>query len=88
MQKISSIKQLKHLAYKENGDFVEFNLFVAGGFARSCKRISYRPNENKQWLIINEIDDTFQELLDKNLSKKTLIVEAIDKGAFYLSDMP
>ena len=88
MQQISSLEQLKHLAFKENGDFVEFYLFVAGGFARSCKRISYRPNENKQWLIINEIDDTYQELIDKNLSKKTLIVKAIEKRAFFLSDMP
>jgi hypothetical protein len=88
MLQISSLEQLKHLAFKENGDFVEFYLFLAGGFARSCKRISYRPNENNKWLIINDIAGTFQELLDKNLSKKTLIVEAIEKGAFYLSDMP
>ncbi len=88
MQQISSLKQLKHHAFKENGDFVEFYLFLVGGLARSCKRISYRPNENKQWLVINDIDDTFQELLEKDLSKKTLIVESIEKGAFYLSDMP
>lgn len=88
MQQISSIEQLKHLSYKENGDFVEFYLFVAGGLARSCKRISYRPNENKQWLIINEIDDSYQALIEKNLAKKTPIVEGIKKGAFFLSDMP
>jgi hypothetical protein len=61
---------------------------LAGGHTRSSKRISYRPAENKQWLIINEIDDSYQELLDINLSKKTMIVEAIEKGAFYLSNMP
>ena len=72
------------MAFKDNGDFIEFYLFLAGGIARSCKRISYRPNENKQWLIINEIDDTYQELLDKNLEKRTLIVEGILKGAFYM----
>ena len=87
MQQISSIKHLKHHAYKENGDFVEFKLLIAGGVARSSKRISYRPHEEKNWLIINEIDDSYQELIDKNLSKKTLIVEAIEKGAFYLSDI-
>jgi hypothetical protein len=88
MQQISSIEQLKYLAYNENGDFVEFYLSLAGGLARSCKRISYRPNEKKQWLIINEIDNSYQELLEKNLAKKTTITQAINKGAFFLSDMP
>jgi hypothetical protein len=88
MQQISSIEQLKHLAYRENGDFVEFYIYLAGGLARSCKRISYRPNENKQWLIINEIDDTYQALLERSLAKKTSIVEGINKGVFFLSDMP
>ncbi|MCX6351302.1 MAG: hypothetical protein NTX03_05515 [Bacteroidetes bacterium] len=88
MESVTSIEQLKTLANRENGDFVEFYLLLAGGMARSSKRISYRPNEEKNWLIINEIDDSYQELIDKNLSKKTLIVEAIEKGAFFLSDMP
>jgi hypothetical protein len=87
MEKVTSIDQLKTLANRINGDFVEFYLLLAG-VARSSKRISYRPNEKKNWLIINEIDDAYQELIDKNLSKKTLIVEAIEKGAFFLSDMP
>ncbi|MDP9047889.1 MAG: hypothetical protein M3N14_07115 [Bacteroidota bacterium] len=85
MQKVTSIEHLKHLAYRENGEFVQFYIFLAGGIARSGKMISYRPKETKNWLIINEIDDSYQELLDKNLSKRTLIVEAIDKGAFFLS---
>ncbi|MDI1355292.1 MAG: hypothetical protein PSX36_10250 [bacterium] len=83
MIKITSIQQLKNLAYKENGDFVEFYIFLADGLARSCKRISYRPSEAKQWLIINEIDATYQELLERNLSRKTIIVEAINKEAFF-----
>lgn len=88
MIQITSISQLKDSAYNSNGDFVEFYLLLANGIARSCKRISYRPNEDKQWLIINEIDDSYQLLHDKNLSKKSLIVDAIEKGAFYLSDRP
>ena len=87
MEKVTSIEQLKTLAYRENGDFVEFFLLLAG-IARSSKRISYRPKEEKNWLIINEIDSFYQELLDKNLSKRTLIVEAIEKGAFFISEMP
>jgi hypothetical protein len=87
MIKIYSIIELKEFAYKPNGDFVQFYLYLANGLARSCKRISYRPNEEKQWLIINEIDNSYQELLDRNLSRKTLIIDAINKGAFYLSDV-
>ncbi len=85
MQRITSVHQLKTIANRENGDFVEFYLLLAGGLARSCKRISYRPNEEKNWLIIHEIDGSYQELRDKNLSKRTLIVEAIEQGAFYFS---
>ncbi len=88
MIQVTSVNQLKELAYKPNGDFVEFYLYLANGFARSCKRVSYRPNEEKQWLIINEIDESHQELLDKSLSKRTLIVEATNKGSFFLSNLP
>lgn len=88
MKQITSIEDLKRAAFRENGDFVEFYILLAGGIARSSKRISYRPNEEKNWLIINEIDNSYQELLDKNLSKRTLIIEGIEKGAFFLSDMP
>lgn len=88
MIKVNSVSQLKDFAYNSNGDFVEFYLFLANGFARSCKRISYRPSEKKQWLIINEIDNSYQELIDINLSKKTSIVEGIQKGAFFLSNIP
>ena len=88
MIKITSLYQLKDLAYRDNGDFVEFYIFLAGGIARSCKRISYRPNEKKQWLIINEIDNSYQELNELILTTKTNIIEAINKGALYLSDFP
>jgi hypothetical protein len=85
---IKTIQELQALAYRENGDFVHFNLYLAGGLIRSCKRISYRPNQNKPWLIINEIDESYQELSEQNLSKKTQIVEAINNNCFYLSSIP
>jgi len=87
MQKVTSIEHLKQLAYRENGDFAQFYIFLAGGIARSGKMISYRPTETKNWLIINEIDDSYQELIDKSLSKRTSIVEAIENGAFFYSDI-
>jgi hypothetical protein len=87
MQKVTSIEHLKQLAYRENGEYVQFYIFLAGGIARSGKMISYRPKETKNWLIINEIDDSYQELLDKNLAKRTSIVAAIENGAFFYADI-
>ncbi len=84
---IKTIQELQKLAFRENCDFVHFDMFLAGGLARSCKRISYRPNQNKPWLVINEIDESYQELSEQNLSKKTQIVEAINNNCFYLSSM-
>ena len=75
------------MANRENGDYVQFYIFLAGGIARSGKMISYRPKERKNWLIIDEIDDSYQELVDKNLDKRTSIVAAIEKGAFFFSDI-
>lgn len=88
MKRVKSIQDLKTLAYRENGDFVHFDLYLAGGLARSSKRISYRPNQSNPWLIIHEIDESFQELSDLNLLKKTQIPEAIINECFYLSKMP
>ncbi len=87
MEKVISVEHLKQLAFRENGDWVQFYIFLAGGIARSGKMISYRPPERKNWLVINEIDDSYQELIDKSLSKRTSIVEAIKKGAFFYADL-
>lgn len=87
MQKITSIDHLKKAANKETGDFVQFYIFLADGIAKSGKRISYRPQESKNWLIINEVDESYQELLDKNLGKRTLIVEAIERDSLFLSEI-
>jgi hypothetical protein len=86
MEKVISVEHLKQLAYRENGDYVQFYIFLAGGIARSGKMISYRPKEYKNWIIINEIDDSYQALIDKSLSKRTSIVAAIEEGAFFCSD--
>jgi len=88
MKQVKSIQELRTLAFRENGDFVHFDLYLADGLARSSKRISYRPNQSKPWLIINEIDESFQELSDQNLIKKTKVPEAIINDCFYLSRMP
>lgn len=76
---ITSIEQLKVEAYRKNGDFIDFQVILAGGLARSSKRISYRPNSN-EFLIINEIDESFQELSESDLKESTILIEAISKN--------
>jgi hypothetical protein len=88
MIQITSINHLKELAFRDNGDFVEFYIYLAKGIARSCKRISYRPDEKKQWLIINEIDNSYQELQENTLSTRTNIILALNNGALFLSNLP
>lgn len=88
MIQITTLNQLKELAFRENGDFVEFYIFLAGGIARSCKRISYRPNEKEQWLIINEMDDSYQELNEECLLIQTNIISAINNRSLFLSNFP
>lgn len=79
---IESIEELKKLAYKENGDFVDFYIMLSGGLARSSKRISYDPVVDK-FLIINEIDDSYQEVHSRDLEKETNIHEAISKYCLF-----
>lgn len=77
---ITSIEQLKAEAYRKNGDFIDFHVILAGGgVARSSKRISYRPDSN-EFLIINEIDESFQELSESDLKESTILIEAISKN--------
>ena len=41
---IKDIEHLKSEAYELNGDYADFFMILAGGLARSSKRISYRPD--------------------------------------------
>lgn len=79
---ITSIDQLKQEAYRENGDFIDFQVVLAGGLAISSKRISYRP-DNNEFLIINEIDESFQELSESDLNENTILIEAISKNCLF-----
>lgn len=81
---IKSLEQLKKNAFNENGDFVEFFILLAGGLARSSKRISYHP-ESDEFLIINEIDDSFQTVNSEEIALKTNIVESISKNCLFQS---
>lgn len=83
--RISSIEQLKQEAYRENGDFIDFQIILAGGLARSSKRISYRPEDN-EFLIINEIDESYQEISESDLKERTILIEAISKNCLIKSE--
>jgi hypothetical protein len=82
---IKSVEQLKQESYRENGDFVHFYIRLAGGLARSSKRMSYRPEEST-FLIINEIDESYQEVPEMRLPIDTMISETINKECLFCND--
>lgn len=82
---INSISDFKEKAFRENGDFVHFKILLAGGLASSSKRISYRPDDN-QFLIIHEIDESYEEIFCNELEQKSNLIEAINKNALFLTD--
>ena len=79
---VNSLEHLKLLSENENEDFVDFFIVIAGGFAKSSKRILYH-NKFDEFSIINEIDESFQKVSSVNLEKETNLIEAIEKGALY-----
>lgn len=82
---VTSIDHLKQLAFRENGDHVHFYILLAGGLARSSKRISYRPN-SREFLIIHEIDESDEDVYEDELGVRTNLVEAIENQKMYCCD--
>jgi hypothetical protein len=83
MKQIKTLEALKKAAKNKKGDLTDFYMLVAGGLARSSKRIIYHPS-TKTFDVFNEIDDSFQEnLTAKDLKEQTFIVDAIEAGTFY-----
>ncbi len=82
--KIESIEHLKKEANSWNDDFQHFYIVLAGGLAKSSKRIVYYPSD-KLFGIINEFDESHLEVSEQELRLKTNIPEAIEKGCFYKS---
>lgn len=83
MKQIKTLEALKKAANNKKGDMTNFYMLVAGGLARSSKRIAFHPS-TKTFNVYNEIDDTFQEnLTEKQLKEETFIVDAIEAGTFY-----
>ena len=84
MKQIKSLKELKRAASKKekDGEYIDFFICLNGG-AKSFKRILYWP-DIKIFNVINGIDDSTQfGMTEKQLGNRTIIVEAIAKGALY-----
>ncbi len=78
---VESMEHLKKLCDR-NGR-AEFYIILAGGLCRSGKEIHY-DTQTKKFEIYNEMDETWQRgITEKSLYKKTIIPEAIVKGAMF-----
>lgn len=82
MKLVESINHLKELASNEQGDFIEFYILLSK-FARSSKRILYYYDID-EFYIINEIDDSYQELKTHQLASETILVSAIERKSLFL----
>ena len=80
---VNSLDQLKQLI-SDNGINESHECFIQLNGCRSWKVISYNEEEDK-WFVIDEIDDTEQELTSQQMrdTNYSNIGYAISKGAFY-----
>ena len=76
---VKSVEELKKLANVEDGEefFIQLNFGL-----RSTKRIEW-DEPSKSFCILNEIDDTHQDLTEQELATETNIVKAIENRAFF-----
>ena len=79
MKKIKSINELKKISSKDYTDFC-----ISNGLMKSSKNIKY-DKKTKIFNILNEINDTEQNLTEKELNDKSLtnIGTAIKNGCFF-----
>ena len=82
---VKNIEHLKTLASNTNGDFIDFHILLAGGLAKSSKRILFF-DDIKEFSIINEIDESYQEIHISELSKKTLLNQAIENKCLFKTE--
>ena len=85
MIKVKDIEELKHVASYDNcqNDIFEGYISLAGGLARSSKRIRYF-DDTDCWEVHHEIDET-EELFNstKEMLEMTNIGVALERGALY-----
>ncbi len=82
--RIDTVEQLKIESSNANDDFVHFYIVLAGGLAKSGRRIVYYPSD-RLFGIINEFDESHFEVDEVELKTKTNIVEAITQGCLFKS---
>jgi hypothetical protein len=80
MQLIKNIEELKKEASKESG--LDCFISLSGGLCRSSKQIYY-DKDSGRFDIYNDIDGSNQSLIERNLAKRTNIVEAIKLKALF-----
>ena len=84
-KKIGSVQDLRDLFLDEHGELKVFECaecFVQLNGCRSWKTIGF-DGEN-EWYVLNEIDETEEYLTTEELTK-SIIGEAMEKGAFYFA---
>ena len=82
---ISSLNELKKLAYRNAGDGDWLECFILLGIGRSSKRIFYNKKDD-YWDVNHEIDDTFSGIIlgtENFIKKERFIIKAIKKKALY-----
>jgi len=81
--KVKSLEHLKQLLDANGEDPLDCYILLNGGFS-SSKTLSY--DGDKTFFILNEIDDTEQELTEEELFDRnhTNIGYAIENGAFFV----
>ena len=84
MTKITTLADLQERAnFNLNPNGLECFILLVGGLIKSSKQIWYYPEEDR-YDVHNDIDDTDQDNLTlTQLTQKTNIIEALDKGALY-----
>ncbi len=80
--KITDFEHLRTMALDHENEF--FMLLGPGGIARSGKGVRHYPEGD--WDVRNDIDDSYSDYdSDEDFKAgENLILEAIDKGAFYM----
>lgn len=77
--RVTSVEELKRLANVEGG--VEFFILLNGN-VKSVKRIEW-DEPSRSFCILNQVDDTHQDLSEQELATETNIAKAIKQGAFF-----
>ncbi len=83
--KVQNFDHLMELASK-NSDMQHFYVILAGGLARSGKRILYH-RDSDTFDIVHEIDESHEELSSLELLKNQFFIRALENNCLFLSSI-